>query len=513
VIGTVLASKYRIEQLLGEGGMGAVYLAENVAIGRTVAIKLLHAELARDPTLLQRFRQEARAAAAIGHPGIVDVLDLGQTDDGAAFIVMERLEGETLGRRIERFGRLPVDDAIVIADRILDALGAAHARGILHRDLKPDNVFLVERPAGGVKLVDFGLSKLRGAEDAGITQTGAVMGTPLYMAPEQARGLRDVGPAADFYSVGAILYHMLAGVPPFQGDSVVAVLTKLAMDPHRPLDEVRPGVPAPLASLVDCLLTKSPAVRLQDATAARDMLRAAGMKSDDDAHDAPLGHAPTQMVARTLPKPPPEVGASSLAPAPAPPQRPRSRAAIALPIAAGAALALVGGVWLTHGRARPPAPTPVALAPAPVAAAPAPTPTPAPVAAAPVPTPTPAPTTPAAAPDVVVTVAPIPAAATLSLDGQELDCARPCPIRAPAGSRHQLRATARGYVARPIEIVFDRPRDLPLPLERSGRVAAARPAAEAAPAHDNAKAAAATKPTAPGILDEDLRSGFPHTSH
>jgi serine/threonine-protein kinase len=464
MIGAVLAGKYRIDQLLGEGGMGAVYLAENVAIGRTVAIKLLHAALARDPALLARFRQEARAAAAIGHPGIVEVLDLGQTEDGAEFIVMERLEGETLGHRLEREGRLPIDDAVAIMDRILDALGAAHDKGIVHRDLKPDNVFLVARPVAGVKLLDFGISKLHGAEDARLTQTGALMGTPLYMSPEQARGAHDAGPAADFYSAGAILYHMLAGAPPFLGDSVGVVLAKLMSEPHRPLEQVRPDAPAHLASLVDCLLTKSPEVRIQTAASARDML-----------HGAPVGASPDSSLV-------------PVSPGPSPPPPPRAR----WPLALGAGLALAAGVWMmARGRLHPVAPAaPVAVAPPAPAAAPQPQ-------AQPPPPPAPR--------EVVLTLAPVPADAALELDGRALDCARPCPVRSPAGSRHQIGARAHGYVTRTMEVVFDGERQVPIRLDRASRAASASAHPRPAAAADRSQ----PKSTAPGILDEDLRSSFP----
>ena len=207
--GDLLAGKYRIERLLGRGGMGAVYLAENTALGRRVAIKVVRTDKGEDgpdPELLARFRGEARAAAAIGHPGIIDVLDLGTTEDGTDFIVMEHLEGESLRDRLDRNIRLGLADVTQIGGELLDALAAAHDAGVVHRDLKPDNIFLVARPVPVTKILDFGISKLSRAEDASLTTTGRIMGTPHYMSPEQGRGAR-VGPPSDVYAAGAVLYR------------------------------------------------------------------------------------------------------------------------------------------------------------------------------------------------------------------------------------------------------------------------------------------------------------------
>jgi serine/threonine protein kinase len=222
-------SNYEIKAPLGEGGMGAVYLAEHPLMGRKVAIKLLKRELAGDPAIVQRFINEARAATAIRHPNIIDVLDLGILPDGCPYIVMELLEGESLGQRVRRQGTLPVVDALEIASQVTAALAAAHAKGIVHRDLKPENLFLVrdESVSGRlqVKVLDFGIAKLQ-AEVSGVsTRSGSVLGTPPYMSPEQCRGIsRDLDHRTDVYALGIILYEMLCGTPPFVAEGFGDVL-------------------------------------------------------------------------------------------------------------------------------------------------------------------------------------------------------------------------------------------------------------------------------------------------
>jgi serine/threonine protein kinase len=272
-VGDLLAGKYRVEALLGRGGMGAVYLAENTDIGRKVAIKVLNPELARDPDTLARFKQEARAAAAIGHPGIVDVLDLGTAPDGSPFLVMERLEGETLRQRLSRERTMAPQAAAEIVAAALDALASAHEKGVIHRDLKPDNLFLVARPVPAVKVLDFGISKFRGGKDVHLTRTGAVMGTPLYMSPEQARGAKDITPATDIYSAGAILYEALAGQPPYPGESYNEVIAKVLTEPLRPLAALRPDAPPALVATLEGMLAKPIEHRPGDARSLAQALR------------------------------------------------------------------------------------------------------------------------------------------------------------------------------------------------------------------------------------------------
>ena len=276
MIGQVVGN-YQIAGAIGEGGMGAVYLGQHTMLGRRAAIKILLPEYSRDQDMVRRFFNEARAANAIRHPGIVEIHDFGFHSDGRAFIVMEFLEGESLQKRIDRSagpggqpGWLAPASAVTIARQIAGALGAAHRAGIVHRDLKPDNVYLVHDPEvpGGerIKLLDFGIAKLGDRSQVSPherTRTGVIMGTPTYMAPEQCRGSGDVDHRADLYALGCILYRMLCGRTPFAG---MAEGETLAAHIHVPVQ--RPGalvsgLPADLEALVLRLLEKNPAQRHQ----------------------------------------------------------------------------------------------------------------------------------------------------------------------------------------------------------------------------------------------------------
>ena len=262
IIGHVVDGRYRVTELIGEGGMGKVYLAEHVDIGKRVALKVLHPSYSRMPDLVERFRREARAASKIGHPNIVDVTDSGTTADGSAYFVMEYLEGVELGSVIEREGALEMARGIRIAIQICRALSAAHAAGIIHRDLKPENVFLTIRDGNAdfVKVLDFGIAKTTEAEEARerrLTSPGMAMGTPEYMAPEQAAG-RPADARCDVYALGAILYEMLTGVPPYQGENFMEILTKKAtVDPVSP-SHLRSTIPATVSQLVMVAMGRNP---------------------------------------------------------------------------------------------------------------------------------------------------------------------------------------------------------------------------------------------------------------
>ena len=288
VPGTLINGKYSVEKTLGIGGMGAVYCALHVEIGRRVAIKLLNPSLVQNDEMLARFRREAKAAAIIGHPGIVDVYDIGTAEDGSPFIVMEYLDGVTLSQQIKSKGRLPVHEAIGYACEVLDALQAAHKAGIVHRDLKPGNIFITERTRI-VKVLDFGISKFHGMdEDLGLTKTGVSMGTPLYMSPEQIRDTRLAGSPSDLYAVGAILYRSLSGKPPFQAETYGQMIAKVLTETHVPLDELIPEVPAPIARVVDRLLAKVPELRPRDALETKTELMRAMAESMDGGTNAPV---------------------------------------------------------------------------------------------------------------------------------------------------------------------------------------------------------------------------------
>ena len=279
LIGTHLDGKYLVRRLIGEGGMGLVYEAEHVEIGRRVAIKILHSRYTREPDVVSRFRSEARAATRIGHPHIIDVFDSGTTVDGAVYLVMEFLDGRDLGWVIGDSSPLSAVRSMSIARDICEALAAAHKASILHRDLKPENIFLVNTPGPParvdfVKVLDFGIAKTLDAvteKSKHQTTPGVAMGTPEYMAPEQAAG-KDVDARADIYSVGAILYEMLSGAPPHEGDNVMEVLTKKATIVPASLLTVRPELPIALAALVERSLAREPADRPESMRAMADEL-------------------------------------------------------------------------------------------------------------------------------------------------------------------------------------------------------------------------------------------------
>jgi eukaryotic-like serine/threonine-protein kinase len=261
--------QYRVTGLIGRGGMGVVYAAEHTLLGRPAAIKVLLPELSQKQDVVMRFFNEARAATAIRHPGIVEIYDFGWTPDGAAYIVMECLEGETLARRASRV-RLRWSGVLAVARQIAGALAAAHAKGIVHRDLKPDNVFLVTDPEvpGGerIKLLDFGIAKLAvdSTTSSNVTKTGAVMGTPTYMAPEQCRGVV-VDHRADLYALGCVIYELCCGRPPFLGEGTGDVLAAHIHLPVPPMATHGAELPPAVEQLVRHLLAKVPADRVQSA--------------------------------------------------------------------------------------------------------------------------------------------------------------------------------------------------------------------------------------------------------
>jgi serine/threonine-protein kinase len=270
--GDIIDGKYRVVRLLGEGGMGAVYEGENTRIHRRVAIKVLHASVAEQGEAVARFEREAQAAGRIGSEHIVEVLDLGALSNGDRYLVMEYLDGEGLGHRIKQRGRLSAQELCPIAFQLMEGLAAAHGAGIIHRDLKPDNVFLL-RTRGGkadfVKLLDFGISKfsqLSGDSGFSMTRTGAVMGTPYYMAPEQAKGSRELDHRVDIYATGVILYEALTGQVPFNADTFNELLFKIVLEQARPLEHLEPSVDRGFAAIVSKAMAREPAHRFQSAS-------------------------------------------------------------------------------------------------------------------------------------------------------------------------------------------------------------------------------------------------------
>jgi eukaryotic-like serine/threonine-protein kinase len=272
-VGQVISGKYKLLRLLGDGGMGSVFEAEHLTLGTHVAIKVLHGELARKPGIAERFLQEARVSAQIKSAHVVQVVDVDRTPDGVAYLVMELLQGEPLSSVIKRERRLPVTTACEYTTQILQALEAAHALGVIHRDLKPDNVFVTF--LGGkpvLKLIDFGIAKLKTAQAGqtkNLTVAGMLMGTPEYMAPEQAYSADKVDVRADLYAVGVMLYEMLSGEPPATADDPRVLILKIERGEVTPLVQAAPGIRPEIAGFVHRAMAPRPELRFANATEMR----------------------------------------------------------------------------------------------------------------------------------------------------------------------------------------------------------------------------------------------------
>ncbi len=304
---------YKIVRVLGEGGMGTVYLAEHPMIGKRVAVKMLRPDLGTDPGLVSRFFQEAKAVNEIRHPNIVDIADFGHTSDGIVYFVMELMEGQSLRDRLSAYGPMPIAQVVATSRQVIDALAAAHRVGIIHRDLKPDNIFLVtdaQVPGGfRAKLFDFGVAKLLGDKQMQVghkTIDGAVVGTPFYMSPEQAL-CQDVGVAADIYAMGVVLYEMVTGSVPFRSEQLVILLNAILRQPAPPPSRVRPDTPQWLDRLVLRCLEKDPEARPRGMEEVNAVLAAgaADLAGNNVALDATIA-APASLVTPppvTVPQP------------------------------------------------------------------------------------------------------------------------------------------------------------------------------------------------------------------
>ncbi len=282
LVGRVVSERYRIVRKVGEGGMGAVYQAEHAVIGKRVALKVLFADLSRRAELVGRFLQEAKSASRIGHENVIDISDFGQTPEGLVYIAMEFLDGQDLGRMLKAERTLPWLRARPILMQIAKALRAAHGQGVIHRDMKPENVYLVQREGRPdfVKVLDFGIAKVVSTEDNDgprLTQTGMIFGTPEYMSPEQAQG-QPPDLRVDVYAVGCLMYHMLTGVVPFYAESFMGILTKHLLEPVIPPRQRRPDLEIPADVEAVCLraMEKDRDKRFPDMDAFYQALGAAG---------------------------------------------------------------------------------------------------------------------------------------------------------------------------------------------------------------------------------------------
>jgi serine/threonine protein kinase len=450
--GTVVG-EYTIERVIGEGGMGMVYGARHPVIGKRAAIKVLNAQYSAAKEAVARFVQEAQAVNRIGHANIVDIFSFGTLPDGRSYFVMEWLQGESLGERIAK-GALPIADTVAILVSLARALDAAHAAGIIHRDLKPDNVYLVAEDEGvRVKLLDFGIAKLSTGGTASKTATGVVVGTPHYMAPEQARGQALDG-RTDLYALGAVAYAMVAGESPFERESsAVETLHAHITKPPVPPRERRPDVPAALDSLILELLAKDPGARPSLAEVRRRL--------------AALGTRSVPVAVQVEPSAPIAAAAAEDAELDVPPRRAR------WPLAVGAVavIAIATTVFVAVRRGggsddtKPTTPRAAASAPSPPAPAPAPP--------APAPPPPPA-VEPAPNPIGHLDLAIEPATAAVTIDGEKVALVRGRANVSLDQGKHELAAAAPGYktASHSFEIAPDKTTPIVVKLERPRRVPA-----------------------------------------
>jgi serine/threonine protein kinase len=312
MIGLVVDGKYRVIDAIGEGGMSSIYEAEHLGLDRRVALKVLHASLADDREAVARLRQEAQVVAAVGHPNICEVFDMGKMDNGSHYLVMERLHGESLADRLKGDGAMTFLELAPLVRQVLSALEAAHSKGILHRDLKPENIFIEEHRASGTvrgKLLDFGISKSMTydfIENQRLTHTGMVMGTPYYMAPEQARGDSGLDQRVDLWAVGVIMYEALTGRRPFVATNYNALLVKILTSKPRPVKKLKPSVLDAAAAIVEKALSKLREDRFQNAREfSKELARVEREAMVEDPH------APTMMMRRKSVAGTPKMAATS----------------------------------------------------------------------------------------------------------------------------------------------------------------------------------------------------------
>ena len=463
-IGQVLAGRYRLESVLGQGGMGFVMGGKHELTGRSVAVKLLLPSYGAEAEIIGRFFQEAKAAASLNHPNVVDVLDM-QIDDGEAFLVLELLDGQPLTDLLEERGKLPPEELFPILMPVMDALAAAHEHGIVHRDLKPDNIFISKDLRGRVtpKVLDFGIAKLTEGDSSVETRTGGLLGTPHYMSPEQAQGHKNVGPSTDIWSMGVLIYECLTGDRAFQADSVPALLLQICTFDPIPLGDRAPELHPAITQVVHKALARE----LPDRYASMEdfggalfaACREAGVVLPATLEELFPQHRPT-IAPGELSAPPPPASEPEPEPVPAPlAKKPASK--IVPILSAVAVLLLVGiGAGLYLATRPTPTPPPVAIA--------ANTPEPTPETAPETPPEPPPETPPEPAPPQAVThrVISEPAGAEVVLDGEVIGEAPLAVTRPGDVASLEITLRLRGHVEQTISVTEESPEEVVVTLLR-----------------------------------------------
>jgi serine/threonine protein kinase len=495
LIGSILGEHYRIIERLGRGGMGTVYLVTHIQLKKKFAAKILNAETARREDAVARFQQEAVSASKLDHENIINIVHFGRAEDDTPYFIMEFLRGEALNQILAK-GPLGLDDVLRVVVPMCHALAAAHGAGIVHRDLKPENVFVSRRSGGRhlIKLLDFGISKIKlsHVEDKRITQTGDVLGSPLYMSPEASRGDADVDGRADIYAIGVLLYEMTTGRAPFSADNYLQVLYKhISEEPVAPRVQ-NPDLPAELEAVILKCLAKDPAARYQRVEELEAALVAAVPGVDLDAPvsaaaspvltsiDMPIPGAPADAgsspsAARARGTPPPMAGVAAVSssgsrPRPRPPDPPSVPALVLPPPRTrGSRLGLIAGFVGTlgilafgayavyQGRSQQVEIVTATRAPE------------APPARAEPPPPRPAAAAPVALPRAELTVESTPPGAVVTLDGAEVGTTPLTMTVAPDGRERQLRVELAGFRPESRQVVLDRSHSVELLLKKLPR--------------------------------------------